>query len=496
MEVGVSLARNAVLNLAGHAAPLVAALALVPPLVMRLDAERFGFLALAWALVGYFSLFDLGLGRALSRLVAERIGTPAEDRLPVLSRTALSLTLVLGLLAGLALFAAAPALCVSVLNLSPGLAPEAVTALRVLALSLPLVTVSAALRGLLEAGQRFGWVNAIRVPLGVLTFAAPLAVTQWSHSLAAMAWALAAVRLAAFALHWHACARVFPHLLGLGRPRAAAAAEMLGYGAWLTVSNIVGPLMVYVDRFVIGALLAVSAAAYYAAPYEIVTRLWLIPAALTGVLFPAMAAAGPQRLGALYRAGIKAVLVAVFPAALLLTLFAGEGLAAWLGAEFAAAGTTVAQLLCIGAAVNCLAYLPFTLLQARGRADLPAKAYLAELPVYLGLLWGLSLRWGIEGAALAWALRSAGDAALLFWMARKHVTGALAGFTAAQIGAIAFALAALALAAAPFSLGEKLAYAAAVCGAFAAVAWRVLLDPAERAYARNPMALIMGQPPR
>src|SRR5687768_3823520 len=112
------LARNALLNLAGHGAPLLAALFLLPPLVLRLDAERFGFLALAWALVGYFSLFDLGLGRALSRLVAERRGADREHDLPDLSKTALSLTLALGAAAGLILFAAARPICASLLNLS------------------------------------------------------------------------------------------------------------------------------------------------------------------------------------------------------------------------------------------------------------------------------------------------------------------------------------------------------------------------------------------
>jgi hypothetical protein len=93
------------------------------------------------------------------------------------------------------------------------------------------------------------------------------------------------------------------------------------------------------------------------------------------VLFPAMAAASPERVAALYRTGTKAVLIAVFPLALVATVFAAEWMHAWLGAAFAERATLVAQLLCVGAAVNCLAYLPFTLLQARGRADLPAKAH-------------------------------------------------------------------------------------------------------------------------
>jgi len=487
------LARNALLNLAGHGAPLLAALVLLPPLISRLDAERFGFLALAWALVGYFSLFDLGLGRALSRLVAERGGTPRECELPDLSKTALSLTLALGAAAGLVLFVAAGPICQRVLNLSPALRPEAETALRVLALSLPLVTLTAALRGLLEAGQRFGWVNAIRVPLGILTFAAPLAATWWSVSLVALASALALMRLAAFVAHWAACARLWPARVGLGAPRGAAAREMLGYGAWLTVSNVIGPLMVYIDRFVIAGLLAVSWVAYYSAPYELVTRLWLIPAALTGVLFPAMAAASPERLAALYRTGTKAVLITVFPLALVATVFAHDWLHAWLGAEFAARGMRVAQFLCFGAAVNCLAYLPFTLLQARGRADLPAKVHLVELPLYLAVLWVLVARWGIEGAALAWALRCVADAIVLFILARGSVHP---GWSGPQMVTVLLALAALAGALMPVATAGKLIYALAALALFCALGWLVLLDESERSRARHPLALLSGDPPR
>ncbi|HJS79263.1 MAG TPA: flippase, partial [Vitreimonas sp.] len=461
------IARNALLNLGGHAAPLLAAVFFVPPLVMHLGVERFGFLALAWALVGYFSLLDLGFGRALSWLVAERRGTPREAGLARLSRTALSLTLALGLAAGVALFALAGPVCETLLKDSPGLLHEAQGALRVLAWVLPFVTVTGTLRGLLEAGQRFDWVNAIRVPLGVLTFAAPLAATLWSADLVAMAIALGVVRIAAFAAHWAVSARLYPALVGFRLPLGSAAGEMFRYGAWLTVSNVVGPLMVYIDRFVIGAVLAVAAVAYYSAPYEVVTRLWLVPAAVTGVLFPAMVAATPARLGALYRTGSKAVLLAIFPLVLFATLFAAEWLRLWLGPDFAAHGTRAAQLLCLGAAINCLAYLPLTLLQARGRTDLPAKAHLAELPIYLVLLWILVGSWGIEGAALAWALRCAADAAVLFSLARRAVPEAPLAFTAAQLATIGLAALSLAGAVLPLSPGEKLAYvvgALAVCG--------------------------------
>lgn len=488
------IARNALLNLAGHGAPLVAALAFVPALVARLEPEQFGFLALAWALVGYFSLFDLGLGRALSRLVAERAGTAREGELPELSRTALSLTLGFGAAAGVVLFAAAGPLCRRLLELPPEMQTDAESALQLLAASLPLVTVTASLRGLLEAAHRFGWVNAIRVPLGVLTFGAPLAATLWSTSLVALVSALLLIRLAALIAHWAVCATLYPQLARLGWPRSNAVREMLAYGGWLTVSNVVGPLIVYIDRLAIAGVLAMSWVAYYSAAYEVVTRLWLIPAAITGVLFPAMAAASRERLENLYRSGVKAVLIAVFPIALPGVLFAPEWLQAWLGGDYALRGARVAQLLCLGTALNCLAYVPFTLLQARGRADLPAKCHLVELPIYL-LILALALEIaGIEGAAAAWALRAAGDAIALFVVvARVQLRPR---FTAGQVAVIGLALAMLVMAMIPSLPAEKIIYFVAALALFGVLGWLVLLENAERARVRNPRALIFGDPRR
>jgi len=488
----LSIARNTALNLAGHALPLVAALLLVPALAARLDPERFGFLALAWALVGYFSLFDLGLGRALSRLVAERRATPAQATLPELSRTAFSLTALLGIVAGAILFAAAAPICEQALRLSPGLRAEAEPALRVLAVSLPIVTLSATLRGLLEALHRFDFATAIRLPLGVLTFAAPLVVTGWSCSLVQMATALALVRVVAFVAYWAACKRLDAALVGFAWPRRSAARDMLGYGAWLTVSNIVGPLMVYADRFVIAGLVSVTAVAYYSAPYEVVTRLAVIPAAITGVLFPAMAAGTALRVAELLRSGFKATFIGVLPLAFAGLLLAPEWLTAWFGADYAREGFRAAQLLCLGAALNCLAHIPMTVLHARGHADVPAKLHLVELPVYLLLLFVLIPRWGIDGAALVWTLRCGLDVLVLFTLARRRMPQRRFGFTRAQLAVVGIVLAALAGALALSSPLQRLAYLIAGLLVTGTLAWLILLDAPERLRVRRPLALLSG----
>ena len=105
------------------------------------------------------------------------------------------------------------------------------------------------------------------------------------------------------------------------------------FGGWMTVTNLVSPIMVYMDRFLIGSLLSIGAVAYYTAPFDMVTRLLLVPGGIAGVLFPAVAvslAQGSKRTGLLLARGEKYIFLAVFPAVLVIVTLAPEALRLWL----------------------------------------------------------------------------------------------------------------------------------------------------------------------
>src|SRR5438045_5209796 len=93
---GRLLAKNTIWNLIGSGAPMAVAVFCIPVLIRGLGKERFGVLTLAWALIGYASLFDLGLGRALTQLVAKKLGAGEDREIPALVWTSLLLMLQLG----------------------------------------------------------------------------------------------------------------------------------------------------------------------------------------------------------------------------------------------------------------------------------------------------------------------------------------------------------------------------------------------------------------
>ena len=170
-------------------------------------------------------------------------------------------------------------------------------------------------------------------------------------------------------------------------------------------------------RLVDGSQITASAVAYYTAPLDMVSRLTAIPGAMAGVLFPAFAVSllqDPGRTGLLFARGLKYTVLAIFPITLIIVILAPEILRLWLGPTFSQNSSVVLRWLAAGVFVNSLALSPFALIQSAGRPDITAKLHLLELPIYLGVVWVLTKRLGIEGTAIAWAGRVVLDAALLF----------------------------------------------------------------------------------
>jgi O-antigen/teichoic acid export membrane protein len=419
---GRLLARNAVWNLIGQLAPMAVGVVAIPPLIHLLGVDRFGLLSLAWIVIGYFSLFDLGMGRALTKLVADRIGSNDQQSIPPLAWTSLFLMLLLGIVGGLITFFISPWMVYQALKVPPLLQVETLRSFQLLSASIPIVTVTSGLRGILEAQQRFRILSLIRVPTSIFSFAGPLLVLQFSHSLVPVIVVLMIGRLVGALAHLIACFQAMPALRHNPVLQRAVVLPLVQFGGWMTVSNIVSPLMVYADRFLIGAILSVSAVAYYTTPFDLVGRLTFISGSVTGVLFPAFAtslAGNRERTTLLVGRGVKYLFLAIFPIVLVVVTFAPDGLRLWLGSAFASHSQWVLRWLAAGVFINAIATVPYALIQSAGRPSLTAKLHLLELPLYLLAVWMLTRRLGINGAAIAWTGRIVLDTVLLFFFSDR-----------------------------------------------------------------------------
>jgi O-antigen/teichoic acid export membrane protein len=437
---GRLLARNTIWNLVGETVPLFAALVAIPLLIKGIGVARFGILALASTMVGYMGLFDFGLGRAASKLIAEALGAGRRALVSGLFWTSLYLMAAFGACGALLLALFTAPLVTSALPVPTALRTESAGAFYLLALSLPFVISAASLRGTLAAFQRFDLINAVRIPQGIFTVVGPVLVLPFSRSLIYLVAAMVLVRSAGWLAMLTLCVKVLPKPGAGTRLDLQLVKPLLSFGGWVTVSGVVSPLMVELDRFLIAAMLSVGAVAYYAVPYQVITKLLIVPQAVVGVLFPAFSAAfayDRTRAKFLFDRGVKYIFLALFAPVMLAVTFAPEALRFWLGSSFSEHSSGVLRWLAIGVLTNSLAHVPFALVQAAHRPDLTAKLHVAELPFYLAFLW-LALRlWGLDGAAAAWTARVSVDALVLFVMAARVMPTATASLR--QTGLLACA---------------------------------------------------------
>lgn len=443
------IGRNSIWNLFGQVAPVLLAILVIPRLIEALGHDRYGFLAIVWTLIGYVGIFDLGVGRAMTRVVAERLGAQDKQGADAVAQTAMAFLFLVGLLVAGAFLAFAPAI-VGVLGIPGEMRQEGVNAVRILALGVPFVMLTSGYRGCLEAYAKFPTLNLIRAGMGAFTYLAPLlAVSLISPRLEVMVGSVVVMRLVANWVHRWACTRecqVALRLTGFDKERLK---KLIGLGGWMTVSNVVGPVMSDLDRLIIGTLVPVRTVGYYATAFDVVHQVILMPYSITSAAFPVIAGyQNQEQARSLYEFVVKCVVVTVLPILLLVIGFAHPVLTLWLGDEFGGAAAPVAQIIAVGLFFNCLAQTPVMMIMSRGHPKWIAFNHMIELPLFVMLLYFATKNYGIVGTAVAWSIRATIDSVILFLIVEFKIvrrsipvrtvlvslTLAIAGFVGAYTG--------------------------------------------------------------
>lgn len=482
----MSVGKHTAYNLAGAVVPLFLSLITIPVYISLIGEARYGVLAVAFLLLGYFGLFDLGLGTATAQRIAA-IGDDAPAERASTFWTALAINLGLGCLGGVLIWPVALYFFGHLFNVEPGLRLELRSALPWLTVALPLATVSGVLTGALQGRSRFLELNFVSVLTSVLTQVVPLGVAWiYGADLALLLPAVVFTRVIAILILFARCRiHVFK-----GLPRQfsrSQARSLLNFGGWVTVTSLVAPMMTMLDRFVIGATLGAKAVTHYTVPFQLVEKTAVVPAALTSAIFPRLAAGNPTQARDMAVTALRALVAFMTPLVVLGMLVVEPFLAWWLTPEFAGYASMPAEILLLGFWINAFARVPYVSLLAAGRPGLIAKCQLGELVPYLfGLYLGLHF-WGLPGAAAVFGIRTAADCGLLLYFAGILREGAKMLAVPSLLLLAAFALAGL-------PVPQEPAYWAAAVGLLlSAIAWAWMSAPQElRALVMNPTGILRG----
>ena len=320
-------------NVMGRLFPIAIALVTVPIYISYIGAARYGALSLVWIILGYFGFLDFGLSQATTNALAKLAHASKKDRAGVLL-TSLYLNLLVGILGGVVLYFAGGVLLHRLLSLSALMSAELEEALPWIACMLPLALLAGVARGAIQARERFLDLNVLDLLGFTLTQFFPiLCIIYFGPSLAVVMPAAFLARALSVGLNlgWVAKIERLDTFRVFDRSRLK---EMLGFGAWVTVTNVISPLLMSIDQLLVGSVLGAVAVAHYAVPMNLVTRIQVFALALATALFPRFSRVGSEEAMLLSEKAIVSLGYGFGAVCGPAIVIGGPFLSLWLGTDF------------------------------------------------------------------------------------------------------------------------------------------------------------------
>lgn len=411
-----SLKVNTLYNLAGSVVPIVVSLVTVPLFLHLIGVEKYGVLAIVWLFLGYFGIFDLGIGMASANLFAKL--DDMEDINSVFW-TAIWLNTFLGLVGGAILYLLGNVAFEYWFKMSSPMHDSVISTLPWMALTVPVITVSGVFSGYLDGRQKFLLLNSLGVVGTFFLQVVPLFVAYVYG--ANLDWIIPGAIIARIVFGAIPMGIISVFAIGIFNPvlpKKCWIKMLLGYGTWTTISGMITPLTSSLDKFMLGSILGPAAVTFFAIPERLARQGAIIPGAVTRALFPRLSGAEENDAHATTTNAFNLLLYVQTPMICGIILVLQPFLGLWVGWTITDKAGPVGLIIAATVWIVGLNYLPSMLLQARGRPDIAAKLRLMEIIPYVIVLW-LSIHYfHLIGGGLALLFVNVLDMALLFWGAK------------------------------------------------------------------------------
>ncbi len=403
--------KNTVLNAAGLVIPGLLFIPAAAYLARTLGVEQFGLLLLMYAMLGYSGIFDAGMTRAVIRKIAQ---SKTKDEDDFIMGTALGAVLVISAIPVFLVLFFSDDMAVW-LKVSENYTADTVAGLKLLALVVPLFLITVVAFSYLEGKEEFLKLSLFKVITGTVMATAPAIAVYNDASLVSAVLGLLGARI------FTAILAIFSLNMSIGirnlKFDKKVLIDLVTFGGWISLSNIISPVMVYMDRFILSNSVGAASVAFYNAPSDLIEKISVLPGALARTIFPLF-----SRLGShieyekkIYFGLVIVLLILLAP----LFLMAESIMDLWLGEPYGLQSSFILKILIIGFFFNALAQIPFAAIQAKGYSRLTALLHLTEVAPYLLLLFYLVDIWGLVGAAYAWTARVIIDFFCLLFFSRR-----------------------------------------------------------------------------
>lgn len=405
------LVKNALANYGGTVFAFLYGVLLTPFIIRTLGDTLYGTWTVIASITGYLTLFDLGLGSALSKYAAEYENRGEAHIVDQLTSTLLFAFLAIGL-ASLALTAWLAPWFSNFFNVPTEYRGAAIAALILLGLNFVLYLAYDVFNAVAVGFRRFDIVNLARslalIISALLTVGALLLGGQLV-ALAVVACAATAMQLGLIGYLFRRWVRpVAVRWRYVHRPLLKL---MLSYSAFIFVMMACNRIEQSTRPLLVGRLISIEAVTYYAVGEKLSSLVRQASFPVAGVLFPFFAALSahnvPAEYGKLLVTGMRYATLIGLPVSAIAAILAGPLIAAWIGPAYVSS-STVAVILIGQAFVAQQLVAASSLLNGIGRLGLYTGLHVFALAFSVGFALWLAPAWGIPavaaGSLIAWSI--------------------------------------------------------------------------------------------
>ena len=258
---------------------------LMPFLVQHLGDRQYGFWTLAGAILGYYGVLDFGILSAVQFYVARALGKRDSESANRTISTAFFTFAAIGLL----ILAITVVLAVAADRFVKDSADIAVfrAVLLIMGLGFAIGFPGRALLGAMCAHMRWDLVSQFGLGALLLRTGAVFLAVRSGGGLPSLAAITVCADFLAYAGYFLVLRRIQqPFSLSLTLATRQTFREIVGYSAFTCVAKIGDQLRFYVDSFVVGAFIAVSAVTHYAVASRLAICFLELMVAIFGLLAP------------------------------------------------------------------------------------------------------------------------------------------------------------------------------------------------------------------
>jgi O-antigen/teichoic acid export membrane protein len=415
----LSLKKNTVANILGSLIPMIVALITVPLYLNVIGYEKYGLLVILWAVIGYFSFFDLGLSRSLIQRLSSQKNSIDNDA-GKLVWTAYFLALISAVVGGLILYVLAKYAILHFAGKTKIPVNELNELVNLLLISMPIILSVGIFSSAMQAKLKFIELNFIQTIGGILFQVVPLIQASFGYAkLSNLIISMLLVRLLTAVSLYYKCKKYVP-LLGFPKLDLKHIRPLVSFGGWVTCMSIFSAIMGSIDKILISSIMGVRFVSFYSVPFDLVSKGMLISNSLSVAIFPKLSSADSYESKIFVEKNTKVLVAIMTPLVLLGIALVKPFMFLWVGEKFAQTSAGVAEIILVGVWINSTVSLSLAkLIASDKRVKSVGLLYVAELPIYLLLLYFGISKFGLMGAAGAWTMRVLIDAFFILLLAKE-----------------------------------------------------------------------------